>query len=71
MNREDCHHKTVYFGSGDYYIFCRDCPARWVACNLTSDQPCPSVSNQGVGGMLSGEVREERRADPTSSGDGK
>jgi hypothetical protein len=29
--RVDCEHNTLMFGSGDYYIFCQDCNARWGA----------------------------------------
>ena len=30
-----CKHDKLYFGSGAYYIFCKDCQQSWVAC-LTS-----------------------------------
>lgn len=25
----ECRHEEVYFGSGDYYVFCRGCGSRW------------------------------------------
>lgn len=28
-----CAHEKLLFGSGDYYIFCQDCPARWCIHN--------------------------------------
>ncbi len=31
--RKDCDHERLTFGSGDYYIFCSDCSARWGALN--------------------------------------
>lgn len=27
---EVCQHRRIGFGSGDYYIMCRDCPKWWV-----------------------------------------
>jgi len=33
ISREQCRHLNISFGSGDYYIFCNDCPAKWVAHN--------------------------------------
>ena len=32
-DRKDCDHARLTFGSGDYYIFCADCPAKWGALN--------------------------------------
>jgi hypothetical protein len=26
----DCTHESLFFGSGNYYVFCRECPASWV-----------------------------------------
>lgn len=25
----DCNHKRLYFGSGDYYLFCKECHRNW------------------------------------------
>jgi hypothetical protein len=30
LNREECQHKQIWFGSGDYYVFCHACGAKWV-----------------------------------------
>jgi len=59
MKQEDCRHATVRFGSGDYYIFCADCPMRWAAINPSTegDFVFPEGANKGVGATLSGEVR--------------
>lgn len=27
-----CDHPTLFFGSGDYYIFCQNCHRKWVMC---------------------------------------
>jgi hypothetical protein len=32
-----CEHKVLMFGSGDYYVFCKECAARWG--RLASDRP--------------------------------
>lgn len=29
-HEHECDHLRLHFGSGNYYIFCRDCPASWV-----------------------------------------
>lgn len=57
--QEECRHETIRFGSGDYYIFCQDCPAGWVFIDRAaqSDAPAATKSNKGVGGQLSGEAR--------------
>lgn len=28
--KNDCKHNRLYFGSGDYYIFCEECNRFWV-----------------------------------------
>ena len=56
--REKCRHLTLSFGSGDYYIFCNDCDAKWCAHNHTQSEygydkdgkpigADPSVCNKG------------------------
>jgi len=58
-DRKECLHETLAFGSGDYYLFCRDCDARWAAVSTTQSKygydqmnnpvgADPSVANQGV-----------------------
>jgi hypothetical protein len=57
-NREDCRHEVIGFQSGDYYVFCRGCPARWAAIDpVKGDVIDPSQSNKGFGQQLSGEDR--------------
>lgn len=46
----ECLHKTLNFGSGDYYIFCRDCRFCWRIEDDHND-------NQGKAAELSGEDR--------------
>lgn len=57
VNRSDCEHKTLFFGSGDYYLFCKRCDARWVCTNANVDIGSPELANKGVGSLLSGQVR--------------
>jgi hypothetical protein len=55
--QEDCAHKLLTFGSGDYYIFCSGCGARWVFAGGEDDTHTPGKSNKGKGSHLSGETR--------------
>lgn len=43
-----CQHEHLHFGSGGFYVFCRDCGAAWVARKLESDEIDYSRSNDGV-----------------------
>jgi ribosomal protein S27E len=47
--KSECEHENLYFGSGDYYIFCEDCGHTWQTqggehnlsaqqCNLSSQR---------------------------------
>lgn len=56
MYREFCEHKTLHFHSGDYYVECDDCHAKWVACDPW-DIRAPDQANRGVGCGLSGHKR--------------
>lgn len=56
-DRSQCRHERLRFGSGDYYLFCQDCPARWVCSGSMRDEGAPELANQGVGCSLSGELR--------------
>jgi hypothetical protein len=67
VNREECEHKAIYFGSGDYYLFCHNCGARWVCTNEVRDIGSPELANKGVGCTLSGSVRIAFT--PSGSGD--
>lgn len=53
-SREHCHHPILAFGSGDYYLFCRSCDARWVTCGTENDQPKPELANRPGAVGLSG-----------------
>lgn len=55
---EQCRHPKINFGSGDYYLFCHACGARWVrTCAHADHPPRPDLANRGVGSQLSGEAR--------------
>jgi hypothetical protein len=54
--REECSHLILNFGSGDFYIFCHACGARW-ACVDTDDMADSTLANKGFGGHLSGHAR--------------
>jgi len=34
-----CRHKTLFFGSGGYYLICAECSAMWVAKDPMNDEP--------------------------------
>ena len=57
----NCEHKRIYFASGDYYIYCTDCSARWVMTDPqgVGDDPMPKPENSNIGSaaLLSGEER--------------
>lgn len=48
-----CEHKTLRFGSSDYYLFCGDCARAWVHSEHGKDVPC---YDHGVN--LSGQERK-------------
>jgi hypothetical protein len=52
----ECLHEKVYFGSGDYYIFCLTCDRRWVTINR-DEKIDSTISNNGAQSGLSGEQR--------------
>lgn len=39
--KNDCNHNRLYFGSGDYYIFCDECKRSWVISG-DMDYPDPN-----------------------------
>jgi hypothetical protein len=59
MNREDCYHTMLRFESGDYYLSCEGCGAKWAAINPSAqgDFVQPEIANKGVGSTLSGDAR--------------
>lgn len=58
FDAKDCTHHRVHFGSGDYYLFCQGCGAKWVRADGL-DQAAPGLSNRGTGSSLSGQPREK------------
>lgn len=58
--QEDCSHATLQFHSGDYYLACRACNARWAMLGRTTSQGeylQPEAANKGIGATLSGQLR--------------
>lgn len=56
--RKDCDHKTLRFGSGDYYVLCVDCPAYWVMSYPGKDEAWAAGANTGVANSsLNGHIR--------------
>jgi hypothetical protein len=60
--RHECNHPKLTFGSGDFYLFCYGCGARW-ACigdtGFSKDEISPATANRGVGAQLSGQTRTQ------------
>lgn len=42
-----CNHPRLQFNSGDYYLTCRDCGARWARIGYITDQPEYGVDAKG------------------------
>lgn len=57
VERKDCPHAELVFGSGDYYLFCYACGARWAHIDM-SDNLSPQTANRGIGSQQSGTVRQ-------------
>ncbi len=43
----DCTHDRLFFGSGDYYLFCQGCQKAWVLRGNKGDLPAPELSGPG------------------------
>ncbi len=43
----DCTHDILKFSSGDYYLFCQECPKSWVLRGDKGDLPAPELSGPG------------------------
>ena len=43
-----CTHDHLTFGSGGFYVFCRDCSAAWVARKGANDEIDYTRSNDGL-----------------------
>jgi len=56
--RSECDHPSLMFASGDYYLFCHDCGAKW-ATIVNWNEISPQSANQGVGAQLSGQKRNK------------
>lgn len=54
-DQQNCNHSTLYFGSGDYYVMCKECSRTWVKAGLGSDQADPEYVNNSI----TGEERHE------------
>jgi hypothetical protein len=59
LGRDNCDHKRLRFGSGDYYVFCTDCITAWVKTKPGTDwvktkpgtdQPDAFVNNHQLDG---------------------
>lgn len=50
LGRDNCEHKTLRFGSGDYYVFCTDCLTTWVKTKPGTDEADASVNNNELCG---------------------
>jgi ribosomal protein S27E len=59
--REDCEHDSVYFGSGDLFVFCQECGASWCMYEPTDREmkSSPDTANKGKGMYLSGKIRKK------------
>ena len=55
MDRLDvaCEHRTLYFGSGAFYVFCKDCNECWVATNLATGETPDYRPHRAHGGSNS------------------
>jgi hypothetical protein len=75
-NEAECPHESLYFGSGNYYVFCRTCPASWVhrgsivladgsTVQAQTDQPASdSASSRYLPGDRSLKVCDDERVGP-------
>jgi hypothetical protein len=59
IERKDCEHTKLTFGSGDFYLFCYECGATWATIDVGADRLASEKSNQGIGSRLSGEARSK------------
>jgi hypothetical protein len=64
--KRTCQHPRLHFGSGDYYLFCYDCDARWIIHNGKS--PEYGINSDGVkigadSSMCTGHIENQDRID--------
>ena len=50
--QQACNHPTLFFGSGDYYVMCRECSRTWVKVKRGADEADPEYVNDNVTGEL-------------------
>jgi hypothetical protein len=68
----DCHHKTLRFGSGGYYIFCATCSAAWIAWKMGENERVPGVDKgQPVCGSATMGIRQKGDVCAECSGGGE
>jgi len=49
IDRKYCDHPVVSFQSGDYYVFCRVCDARWGAIKTGQDEYGTDATGKSIG----------------------
>ena len=57
--QQACKHATVTFGSGDYYVMCKDCSRTWVKVGMATDDADPNYVNDTITGELRHELTLE------------
>ena len=57
--QQACNHPTLTFGSGDYYVMCRECSRTWVKTSMASDEADPEYTNDTITGELRHELTLE------------
>lgn len=48
--QQACNHSTLFFGSGDYYVMCKECSRTWVKVELENDDADPEFVNDAITG---------------------
>lgn len=58
---ENCEHKELMFGSGDFYVICNHCGRYWAMIDMSTSEHriAPDLANIGKGTYLSGKLRVE------------
>ena len=58
--QQACSHATVVFGSGDYYVMCKDCSRTWVKVGMSTDDADPDHVNDTITGEERHEITLDR-----------
>jgi hypothetical protein len=45
----NCQHPQLWFGSGDYYVICRDCHAKWGRLSNDGRREYATVNGTAIG----------------------